>query len=260
MEELITQLKEMGFTEYEAKAYTALVQQSHVSAYQVSKNSGIPRARVYDILNILVEKGIVLKEETAEQTTYSAMPVSVFLQQMQQRWESNFTSISGKLEKLEEKVQEAEPKVVMLKGKESIINYCQSLLKKAKKKVMLSMWEDMYDALREDLQEVALHVPVHGITLYVGEHLASIDQHRATHYTKKASTPHWFILSVDGQEMIYGHSPSTQETAFITNDPVHIYLLEDYIWHDVLINRLVKRDDQELEDWIAKERKAFFLE
>ncbi len=60
--------------------------------------------------------------------------------------------------------------------------------------------------------------------------------------------------------MIYGHSPSTQETAFITNDPVHIYLLEDYIWHDVLINRLVKRDDQELEDWIAKERKAFFLE
>ena len=62
MEELITQLKEMGFTEYEAKAYTALVQQSHVSAYQVSKNSGIPRARVYDILNILVEKGIVLKK------------------------------------------------------------------------------------------------------------------------------------------------------------------------------------------------------
>ncbi|QSB09608.1 TrmB family transcriptional regulator [Lysinibacillus fusiformis] len=260
MEELIAQLKEMGFTEYEAKAYTALVQQSHVSAYQVSKNSGIPRARVYDILNILVDKGIVLKEETAEQTTYAAMPVSVFLQQMQQRWESNFTSMRGKLEKLEEKVQEAEPKVVMLKGKESIINYCQSLLKKAEKKVMLSMWEDMYDALREELQEVAQHVPVHGITLYVGEHLASIDQHRATHYTKKSSTPHWFILSIDSQEMIYGHSPSTQETAFITNDPVHIYLLEDYIWHDVLINRLVKRDDQELEDWIAKERKAFFLE
>ncbi|WP_445477301.1 TrmB family transcriptional regulator [Lysinibacillus irui] len=260
MEELIAQLKDMGFTEYEAKAYTALVQQSHVSAYQVSKNSGIPRARVYDILNILVEKGIVLKEESAEQTTYSAMPVSVFLQQMEQRWQSNFSSISMKLEKLEENVQEAEHKVVMLKGKESILNYCQSLLRKAKKKVILSMWEDMYDALRQDLQEVSQRIPVHGITLYVEEHLATIDRHRATHYTKKTSTPHWFILSVDGQEMIYGHSPSAQETAFITNDPVHIYLLEDYIWHDVLINRLVKRDDQELEDWIAKERKGFFLE
>ncbi len=118
----------------------------------------------------------------------------------------------------------------------------------------------MYDTLREDIEEVSQHVEVHGITLYVEEHLASIDMHRATHYTRKTSTPHWFILSVDGQEMIYGHSPSNQETAFITNDPVHIYLLEDYIWHDVLINRLVKRDDNELEDWIAKERKAFFLE
>ncbi|MCL1697020.1 TrmB family transcriptional regulator [Lysinibacillus sp. BPa_S21] len=260
MELLIAQLKELGFTEYEAKAYTALVQNKHVSAYQVSKNSGIPRARIYDILNGLVEKGLVLKEETADQTTYSAIPVAVFLQQIQQRWQSNFTSISDQLEKLEVEEQEAEHKVVTLKGKEAIVNYCQSLLKKAEKKVILSMWEDMFEELREDIQEVAQHIPVHGISLYVDENIASIDQHRITNYTKKTSTPHWFILSVDGQEMIYGHSPSNQEMAFITNDPVHIYLLEDYIWHDVLVNRLLKRDDQELEEWITKERKAFFLD
>ena len=59
---------------------------------------------------------------------------------------------------------------------------------------MLSMWEDMYDALRGDLQEVALHVPVHGITLYVGEHLASIDQHRATHYTKSVYTALVYLI------------------------------------------------------------------
>jgi len=260
MDALIAQLKELGFTEYEAKAYTALVQNSHVSAYQVSKNSGIPRARIYDILGVLVEKGLVLKEETTDQTTYSSIPVAVFLQQIQQRWQSSYTSISAQLEKLETKEQEAEHKVVMLKGKQSIVNYCQSLLKKAKKKVILSMWEDMYDALREDIHQVAKHIPVHGITLYVEDNEASIDQHRITQYTRKASTPHWFILSVDGQEMIYGHSPSNQETAFITNDPVHIYLLEDYIWHDVLVNRLLKRDDKGLEEWITKERKAFFVE
>ncbi|MFJ6265880.1 TrmB family transcriptional regulator [Lysinibacillus xylanilyticus] len=260
MELLIAQLKELGFTEYEAKAYTALVQKSHVSAYQVSKNSGIPRARIYDILDVLVEKGLVLKEETADQTTYSSIPVTVFLQQIQQRWQSNFTSISDQLEKLEIKEQEAEHKVVTLKGKEAIVNYCQSLLKQAQEKVILSMWEDMYEELREDIHEVAKHIPVHGITLYVEDHLASIDQHRITRYTRNASTPHWFILSIDGKKMIYGHSPANQETAFITNDPVHIYLLEDYIWHDVLINRLLKRDNTVLEEWITKERKAFFLE
>ncbi len=134
MDELIAQLKELGFTEYEAKAYTALVQKSHISAYQVSKNSGIPRARIYDILDVLVEKGLVLKEEAADQTTYCSIPVEMFLQQIQQRWQSNFTSISDQLEKLESKEQEAEPKVLMLKGRQTIINYCQSLLKKSGEK------------------------------------------------------------------------------------------------------------------------------
>lgn len=185
MDELIAQLKELGFTEYEAKAYTALVQKSHISAYQVSKNSGIPRARIYDILDVLVEKGLVLKEEAADQTTYCSIPVEMFLQQIQQRWQSNFTSISDQLEKLESKEQEAEPKVLMLKGRQTIINYCQSLLKKAEKKVLLSMWEEMYEALREDIFEVAEQVAVHGITLYVDEPVSSIDRHRMTYYTKK---------------------------------------------------------------------------
>ena len=61
MEELITQLKEMGFTEYESQDYTALVDQSVVSAYLFSNNSGIPRASLYDILNFVVDNVIVLK-------------------------------------------------------------------------------------------------------------------------------------------------------------------------------------------------------
>lgn len=51
----------------------------------------------------------------------------------------------------------------------------------------------------------------------------------------------WFILSIDGKETIYGPSPETRETAFYTDDPIHINFLENYIWHDILVNRLVKR-------------------
>ncbi len=41
---------------------------------------------------------------------------------------------------------------------------------------------------------------------------------------------------------------------FYTDDPVHIYLLEDYVWHDVLVNRLVRRSQDDLEQWITAER------
>ena len=60
--------------------------------------------------------------------------------------------------------------------------------------------------------------------------------------------------------MIYGPSINEREIAFYTDDPIHIRLLEDYIWHDVLVNRLVKQADENLEQWISSGRKQFFLE
>ncbi|MET4563444.1 sugar-specific transcriptional regulator TrmB [Lysinibacillus parviboronicapiens] len=256
--ELINQLKQLGYTEYEAKAYIALVQNNHVTAYQVSKHSGIPRARIYGILDLLVEKGLVMKEETPEITTYTALAVSVFLQKVEKHWQSSFKSMSSNLESLEQQEPVEDNKVLSIKDKDTIITYCQSMLKKAKKRVLISMWDDVYEELREDLQKVAQQVKVHGITLHVTEPLASLDQHRVTDFTEKTTTDHWFILSIDGKEMIYGPSPANRELAFFTDDPIHIYLLEDYIWHDVLVNRLVKRSKDDLGDWITKERHAFF--
>ncbi|WP_249685252.1 helix-turn-helix domain-containing protein, partial [Bacillus velezensis] len=59
MDYIVQQLKKIGFNEYEAKSYVSLVKQGPVTAYQVSKDSGIPRVRIYEILGHVEEKGIV---------------------------------------------------------------------------------------------------------------------------------------------------------------------------------------------------------
>lgn len=68
----------------------------------------------------------------------------------------------------------------------------------------------------------------------------------------------WFILSVDSRELIYGHSGERNGSAFYTDDAVHVYLLEDYIWHDVLVNRLVEERGEQLDKWILPEMEEFF--
>lgn len=258
--ELISQLKQLGYTEYEAKAYIALVQNNNVTAYQVSKDSKVPRARVYDTLNQLVEKGLVMKEETPDQTTYSAIPISIFIQKTEQQWQSNFTSITDQLKVLEQKKKEEENQILIIRDKETILSFCTAMLKRAKEKVLISMWDDVYNILREDLEEIGKKVPIHGITINVDNPIATVDQHRTTNYIKAQTTAHWFIIAVDGNEMIYGPSPFRKDLAFFTDDAFHINFLEDYIWHDVLVNRLVKRSDDNLNDWITKERSSFFLE
>ncbi|MEK4841365.1 TrmB family transcriptional regulator [Bacillus sp. FSL L8-0152] len=260
MDYIVHQLKKIGFNEYEAKSYVSLVKQGPVTAYQVSKDSGIPRARIYEVLGNLVEKGIVLKEEIHNTTRYSPLPVGVFLQKAHSEWKSTYEVISESLKSLETSEGKADNRVITLKDNKTIISYCQALIKKAEKRIVISMWDDMYEVLKEELSEVADKVTVQGITLHVENPIKSLEIHRITPYTETQSTKNWFILSIDSKEMIYGPSLEKRSVAFYTDDPVHIYLLEDYVWHDVLVNRLVRRSQDNLEQWITTERRSFFME
>ena len=101
MQDIIQKLQSLGFSQYEAKAYVSLVRQGPTSAYQVSKESGIPRARIYEILNGLQEEGIVLKEEINDSIQYSPLPVDVFLESVQSKWNNTYQSVSQTLKQFE---------------------------------------------------------------------------------------------------------------------------------------------------------------
>lgn len=59
MEDIITYLKNYGLTEYEAKVYNSVVNQDISTATEISIESGVPRARIYDVLSTLARKGWV---------------------------------------------------------------------------------------------------------------------------------------------------------------------------------------------------------
>jgi sugar-specific transcriptional regulator TrmB len=52
-------LQELGFTDYEARIYIALLQESPVTAYEISKRNGLPRPNVYSALEGLERKQAV---------------------------------------------------------------------------------------------------------------------------------------------------------------------------------------------------------
>ena len=54
---VVEKLREIGLTEYEAKAYTALLNAHLSTATQVSEKSGVPRTRIYAVLESLQTKG-----------------------------------------------------------------------------------------------------------------------------------------------------------------------------------------------------------
>jgi len=59
MESIVEKLKRVGLTEYEAKAYVALLNTHLSTATQVSEKAGVPRTKIYSVLESLKEKGWV---------------------------------------------------------------------------------------------------------------------------------------------------------------------------------------------------------
>ena len=101
MDYIVQQLKKLVLMNMKLNLMYLLVKQGPVTAYQVSKDSGVPRARIYEILGNLVEKGIVMKEEINDTTRYLPLPVEIFLQKAQSEWQSTYEGISDSLKKLE---------------------------------------------------------------------------------------------------------------------------------------------------------------
>ena len=261
MSTLLEQLQLFGFNQYEAKAYMALVSLGPSNAYQISKESGIPRARVYDTLDTLVSRGIAMLEEAEDGTkSYAPLPVDVFLDQAKQSFEESWSKVADELRTMEKREPKSDVSLTTVRGEDNVLSFCRIMIRRAKEQVLLSMWEPMYDKLKNELiAKEKAGCSIKGILFDVDNPMAGLYKHRTNEYINKQTEERWFVLSIDGKELLYGHSAERKGNAYYTDDPVHIFLMEDYIWHDILVNRLVEAGSQDqLDKWILPEMEQFF--
>lgn len=259
--DLLDTLQSIGLTQYESKTFITLVSNGANTPFQISKFSGIPRARIYDTLDSLVEKGLAMREVMNDGTkTYRAIPIDVFLEQQRKKWSDSYQVMETELKILDEQKAKSESYVSTVKGEGSILSFCKTLIQQAEHQIVLSIWNPMYQVLLPDLQDKASKgCQIRGIAFEIDNPMPELIVHRSNDYMSSLSSNKWFILSVDSRKLLYGHAAEKNENAFYTDDSVHIFLLEDYIWHDVLVNRLVEKGEQnQLDRWILPEMEKFF--
>src|SRR5579871_2619833 len=81
-------LQQLGFGEYEARAYVALLQHSPLSGYELAKQSGIPRPNIYAVLQKLEERNAVIRLDGPGGTHYAPVMPDELTRQLSSRFDS----------------------------------------------------------------------------------------------------------------------------------------------------------------------------
>jgi len=99
LDELVQRLQALGFSQYEARAYCALLQKSPANGHEVAKTAGIPTSKVYETLERLHQKGSVLVQRS-EPTLWAPVPYRDLVGSLRQRMESTFSAVEQGLAQL----------------------------------------------------------------------------------------------------------------------------------------------------------------
>lgn len=210
-------LMELGFSEYEAKAYVALVGLGTASGYQVAKESRVPRSTIYEVLSKLVMRGAAMTLSFAEQVRYTAVPPHKLLARIHSEVESNLNALAVSLGK---SASASTPgQTWNLQGRKNLFGYARQMIDEAKEEIALLVGDDdeldelvtqLQDAHRRGLSltvmcptaydagDVAVAVPAKGLGL-------------------RPVIGHGFALVVDRHEALFGEVDRSQSAIWTTN-------------------------------------------
>lgn len=85
VESRVTDLRDLGLSSYEDRAYRAMIGNGPVTAMGLSAESGIPDGRIYDVLDSLETRGLVRSQSHSRPKKYLAVEPQVAIDRLVER-------------------------------------------------------------------------------------------------------------------------------------------------------------------------------
>ena len=150
MKKIIQSLQNINFTQYESKAYLALLKHDQVSGYELAKNSGIPASKIYQVLNKLLAKEVVVALDT-EPVKYSPIPPDQVMSRFRNDYLQNIDTLKSSLDDVYNKHQHTDNYLWNITGREPILNRVNQFIDKANISIHLSVWDEEVEEIRDNL-------------------------------------------------------------------------------------------------------------
>ena len=254
MQNILQNLQNLNFSLYESKAYLALLQHSEVTGYELAKNSGIPASKIYQVLNKLITKEVVLAIDS-DPVRYAPIPPDAVLARLKDDYLNNLNNLTGSLNHIYNKEFHSDHYIWNISGRDSILARVINFIHVARENIHLSVWDEEVSEIEEALQE-ANHRNVNLSIVHYGLRHLGIGRefrHGREHRIREERGARRIALEADEQWVILGHFLEDGNShAVWTSNKGLVLLAKDYIIHDIYTIRFAERYGEAAHDIFDK--------
>ncbi|MDQ0888260.1 sugar-specific transcriptional regulator TrmB [Paenibacillus sp. V4I9] len=246
--EIIKMLQDLNFTEYEAKAYLALLDKSPLSGYAISLNSGVPRSKIYEVLSGMVERGEVMVSHE-DPSLYTSLPPQELIRLKKSKIDSSFEAAETALAHYSY-VSLNRENIWNITGFEAILSRAAEAVNRAAGRILLEIWTEEAKLLEPELRRAAERGVEILIVVY-GElqfDFAQVYPHDSSEEITREYGGRWIVASIDDSEVVAGIvSLGTDSRAAWTMHPGLVMPITEVIIHDLYIHEIMQAHRETLE-------------
>lgn len=236
----LDRLVRLGFSEYEAKAYLAMLRESPATGYHISKASGVPRSMIYEVLGKLVGRGAAMTLRQEGGTKYAPVPASQFLDQLQREHLDLVDSLKDDLQTVD--AGSVLEHVWNIDGHGSVMAKVVEMIEQATQRVYLALQPATFAALQPVLQRAidrGVHVVLYStsaLELPGGRVVVSPMPERASEQLEGL----WLVMVVDGTQALIGELlTENRARASWTGSPLFVFVAEHHLRTDLYLPRVL---------------------
>jgi HTH-type transcriptional regulator, sugar sensing transcriptional regulator len=233
-------LQQLGFSEYEARAYLALVQRNPLNGYELAKVSGLPRANIYAVLQKLEERGAAVRLDLPNGTRYAPIAPAELTRRLAARFQDTLSGVQQALEKL---ATPANPEYVWnIRGYAALLEHARALLDISQKRLLIAIGRQEASLLTGPVAQAALR-GTELVTLCLDECPQECGHCRGTicrSCAPLAAEQRWLVLVADDAEMLAGEITGQDEILAVrTRQRLQIDLAGWYIRHSMALTAVL---------------------
>jgi sugar-specific transcriptional regulator TrmB len=266
MEDAHDALVAVGFSEYDARAYCALVAHSPANGYQIAKASGVPRAKVYECLERLALRGAAVPVDSAGDGKGSKLYAASDFHALMDDIEKNMSAACHRAKRVLARVERRDQTVEVLsriQSEKDLISRACALVREATDSLHLALWGEEFGALFSDLADARKRGVRMSLILYSAypgirelQRLgAGAVLHSRTKFDAIPLVGKQFVVVADRQRCIVGSifpDSGTVEGVFTMNRGILTNAL-DLVNHEIYLERILLEMGAPVREMYGKE-------